>query len=62
MDYPTKTCPHCKAQLEPGDGAFELVRRGMAGSDSSPALLVSLYLCPQCGYIELYDLRVVGRI
>ena len=62
MDYPVKLCPRCKAQLQPGDGAFELVRKGMGGSDSSPGLSVSLYLCPQCGYIELYDLRVVGRI
>ena len=63
MNYLTKTCPHCKAQLQPGEGAFELVKKGMAGSDSSSSgLSVSLYFCPQCGYIELYNLKVVGRI
>ena len=62
MNYLTKTCPHCKAQLQPADGAFELVRRGASGSDSYPGLPVSLYSCPQCGYIELYNLKVTGRI
>jgi len=62
MDYPTKTCPHCKTQLEPKEGAFELVRTGKTGSNSSPGLPVSLYSCPQCGYIELYNLKVIGRI
>ena len=62
MDYATKTCPRCKAGLRPGDGAFELVKKGMAGSDYSPGLSVSLYYCPGCGYIELYNLKVVGRI
>ena len=64
MDYPVKLCPRCKAQMQPGEGAFELVRKGMSsvGSEHPPGLSVSLYLCPQCGYIELYDLRVVGRI
>ena len=62
MNYPTKICPHCKTQLEQKEGAFELVKRGMASADSSPGLLVSLYSCPRCGYIELYDLKVTGRI
>ena len=62
MNYLTKTCPHCKAQLQPGNGAFELVRKGTVGSDSSPGLSITLYSCPQCGYIELYNLRVVARI
>ena len=62
MDYPTKTCPRCKAQLQPGDGALELVRRGISASDYSPGLSVTLYYCPRCGYIEPYDLKVVGRI
>jgi len=62
MDYPSKTCPHCKTQLQQEDGAFELVRRGMGGSESSTGLPVTLYSCPKCGYIELYDLRVLGRI
>ena len=62
MDYPTKTCPRCKAQLRQGDGAFELVRRGITGSDYSPGLSVTLDYCPRCGYIELYNLKVVGRI
>ncbi len=62
MDYPAKTCPHCKAQLEQKEGAFELVRKGASSSDSPPGLPVSLYSCPQCGYIELYNLRVTGRI
>ena len=62
MDYPTKICPRCKAQLQPGDGAFELVRRGMVGSEHSPGVAIALYFCPQCGYIELYDLKVVSRI
>ena len=46
MNYTTKTCPHCQAQLQPSEGAFELVRRGMAGSESPPGLPVSLYSCP----------------
>ena len=62
MDYPNKICPRCKAQLQPGNGAFELVRRGAASSDYSPGLSITLYLCPQCGYIELYNLKVVARI
>jgi len=62
MNYPTKTFPHCKAQLEQKEDAFELVRKGMSSSDSSPGLPVSLYSCPQCGYIELYNLRVTGSI
>ncbi|MFC1984051.1 hypothetical protein ACFLVO_03465 [Chloroflexota bacterium] len=61
-DYSTKTCPHCKTGLRPGDGAFELVRKGMTGSDYYPGLSVTLYFCPTCGYIELYDLKVIGRI
>jgi len=62
MDYPTKTCPRCKAQLKPGDGAFELVKKGITGSEHSPGLSIALYFCPRCGYIELYDLKVIGRI
>ena len=62
MDYPIKICPRCKAQLQQSEGAFELVKRGAVSSDSSSGLLVSLYSCPQCGYIELYNLRVIGRI
>lgn len=62
MDYPTKICPRCKAELRQGDGAFELVRRGTVSSDYAPGLSVALYFCPRCGYIELYDLKVVGRI
>jgi len=63
MDYPIKKiCPRCKTQLQPGAGAFELVKRGTAGSEHSPGLPVSLYSCPQCGYIELYNLKVVARI
>ena len=64
MNYPskTKTCPHCKVQLQPEQGVFGLVRKGAGGSDSSSSLPVSLYSCPQCGYIETYNLRVTGRI
>ena len=62
MNYPTKKCPHCKAQLEQKEGAFELVKKGLAGLDSSSGLPVSLYSCPRCGYIELYNLMVTGRI
>jgi len=62
MNSVVKVCPRCKAQLQPGDGAFELVRRGIAGSEHSPGLSVALYFCPECGYIELYDLKVVSRI
>ena len=62
MNYINKTCPHCQAQLQPSEGAFELVRRGMAGSESPPGLPVSLYSCPQCGYLELYNLRVIGQL
>ena len=62
MDYPTKICPRCKTQLQHGNGAFELVRKGAVGSESLPGLSVTLYSCPQCGYLELYDLKVVGRI
>ena len=52
MDYPAKTCPHCKVQLQPSEGAFELVKMGAVSTESSPGLPVSLYSCPQCGYIE----------
>ncbi len=62
MNYPAKICPHCKAQLEQKEGAFELVKRGNASANSAPGLPVSLYSCPQCGYIELYNLLVTGRI
>ena len=62
MNYTTKTCPHCQVQLQPSEGAFELVRRGMADPEPPPGLPVSLYSCPQCGYLELYNLRVTGRI
>ncbi len=64
MDYPMKTkiCPHCQAQLRQGDGAFELVRKGIVGLEHSPGLSVTLYFCPKCGFIELYDLKVVSRI
>ena len=62
MDYTTKSCPHCKAQLRQGDGAFELLRRGITSSDYSPGLSVSLYYCAQCGYIELYNLKVISRM
>ena len=62
MNYTTKTCPHCQTQLQPSEGAFEMVRRGMAGSETPPGLPVSLYSCPQCGYLELYNLRVIGQL
>lgn len=62
MNSVTKICPRCQAQLEPGNGAFELVRKGMTGSEHSLGLSVALYFCPGCGYIELYDLKVVSRI
>ncbi len=62
MNSVTKICPRCQAQLQPGDGAFELVKKGITGSEHSPGLSVALYFCPRCGYIELYDLKVVGRI
>lgn len=62
MEYPVKICPRCKAQLQQGDGAFELVRRGTTGSEHFSGLSVAVYFCPKCGYIELYDLKVIGRI
>jgi len=62
MNYSIKICPYCKEQLQQSDGAFELVRRGMGSPEPSTGLPVSLYSCPKCGYIELYDLKVVGRI
>ena len=62
MDYPVKNCPRCKTQLKQGDGAFELVRKGAMSLEHLPGLSVSLYSCPMCGYIELYDLKVVSRI
>ena len=62
MNSAVKICPRCQAQLQPGDGAFELVKRGIASADYSPGLSVTLYFCPVCGYIELYDLKVVSRI
>ena len=63
MDYETKTCPRCQAQLQQGNGAFELVKKGITGSSEHfPGLSVTLYFCPKCGYIELYDLKVVSRI
>lgn len=62
MDYLAKTCPHCKVPLRSGEGAFELSRRGVPSSSESARLPVSLYYCPQCGFIELYNLKVVGRL
>ncbi len=62
MDYPIKKCPRCKEQLHEGNGAFELVRKGITSLEHSPGLSVTLYFCPGCGYIELYDLKVVARI
>ena len=62
MNSVVKICPRCQAQLQLGDGAFELVKRGMVGSEHPPGLSVTLYFCPKCGYIELYDLKVVSRI
>ena len=62
MNSVTKICPRCQAQLRQGDGAFELVRKGVTGSEHPPGLSVTLYFCPGCGYIELYDLKVVSRI
>ena len=63
MDYAAKICPRCQAQLRPGNGAFELVKKGITGSsEHSPGLSVTLYFCPGCGYIELYNLGVVSRI
>ena len=62
MDMALKVCPHCKAQLRQLDGAYELVKKGMAASEHAPGRPVTLYSCPNCGYIELYDLRVSGRL
>ena len=62
MNSATKICPRCQAQLQQGDGAFELVKKGITGSEHLPGLSVTLYFCPGCGYIELYDLKVVSRI
>ncbi len=62
MNYPAKTCPHCKLQLQQKEGAFALVKKGLPGSDSSSGTSVSLYSCPQCGYIELYNLGVTARL
>ncbi len=63
MDSLTKICPRCRAQLRQGDGAFALVKKeGAGGSDSATRLPVVPYICPKCGYIELYDLRVTGHI
>jgi len=62
MNSVIKICPRCKAELKQGDGAFMLARKGTAGSEHSPGLPVTVYFCPVCGYIELYDLRVTARI
>ncbi|MBA7683784.1 hypothetical protein ES703_92169 [subsurface metagenome] len=48
--------------MQPADGAFELIRKGMGSSESASGLPIVLYSCPQCGYIELYNLKVTGRI
>ena len=62
MNYKPKNCPHCKLALRIGNGAFELVKKGMAGSEHPPGLSVTLYSCTRCGYIELYDLKAISRI
>jgi len=62
MDYPTKICPRCQTKLKQEDGAFELVRRETGSFESSVRLPVTVFSCLKCGYIELYDLKVVGRI
>jgi len=61
MEYPIKTCPHCKVRLQQADGAFQL-SKGAGSSEPSPGLPVTVYSCPKCGYIELYNLKVLGRI
>ena len=63
MNSVTKICPRCQAQLQQGNGAFELVKKGITGSSEHlPGLSVTLYFCSRCGYIELYDLKVVSRV
>ncbi|MBI4188671.1 MAG: hypothetical protein HY529_05655 [Chloroflexi bacterium] len=57
-----KICPHCKAALQPSQGAFELVKRGMTNADFSPGIPISVYSCPQCGYMELYNLKITARL
>ena len=53
MEYPIKTCPRCKARLQQADGAFQLVSKGAGSPEPSPGLPVTVYSCPECGYIEL---------
>ena len=60
MEPLIKLCPRCKTHLQQADGAFELVRKGTGGVE--PSLGVTVYSCPKCGYIELYNLKVLGRI
>ncbi len=62
MDFVIKICPRCQTQLKQGEGAFELVRKGISSTELPTGLPVTLYSCPKCGYIELYDLKTIGRI
>ena len=34
MNYSAKICPRCNTELQQKEGAFELVRRGIAGAYS----------------------------
>ena len=62
MDNRVKTCPHCKTQLRSTGSAFEIVRGGMGSPDTAAGLPVTLFSCPKCGYIELYNLRVTASL
>ena len=62
LNYLTKTCPHCKVQLRSSGAAYELVKKGAVNSDTSSGIPVTLYDCPKCGYMELYNLRITTRI
>ena len=59
---PLKSCPYCKIVMRRGEDAGCLVKLKESGMASSPGLPVTYLWCPACGYIELYSLRVVGRV
>ena len=62
MNNIAKVCPHCRTQLKSETSVFELARRGTVGPEHTAGLPVTVFSCPKCGYMELYNLRVSGRL
>ncbi len=58
-----RVCPNCQSTLQHPSATFELYRRPAPGVEAKGAPLpVLTYLCPQCGYLQLYASRVAGSL